>query len=132
LVDLCNVWSINDALKVQALLDRASIPFFMGPENATSVDDVTSSFVGGVSVKVMNVGLQWARQALETYAPADDPPPAADRPPSDNAIHCPQCHSADVVFMEVVETPGSESSAYRWECDACGHHWENDGTVKED
>jgi hypothetical protein len=35
LVELCIVWSLSDALQLQTLLDRAGIPFFMGPEKAT-------------------------------------------------------------------------------------------------
>jgi len=30
LVELCTVWSVRDALKVQTILDRLGIPFFMG------------------------------------------------------------------------------------------------------
>jgi hypothetical protein len=44
LVQICSVWSVSDALKLQWLLDRAGIPFFMGPEKATGVDEVTSDF----------------------------------------------------------------------------------------
>src|SRR5689334_15871581 len=52
LVDLCTVWSIADALQVQRLLDTAGIPFYMGKEQATGVDGVTSNFSAGVSVKI--------------------------------------------------------------------------------
>jgi len=45
LVEIRTVWSLADALQLQQLLDRAGIPFFMGPEMATGVDAVTSSFV---------------------------------------------------------------------------------------
>src|SRR4029077_3684802 len=37
LVDICTVWSLPDALQLQALLDRAGIPFFMGAEKASGV-----------------------------------------------------------------------------------------------
>ena len=50
LVELCTVWSVRDALKVQTILDEAGIPFFMGPEKATGVDGVTSNFAKGVGV----------------------------------------------------------------------------------
>lgn len=38
LVELCTVWSVRDAVKVQTILDGLGIPFFMGPEKATGVD----------------------------------------------------------------------------------------------
>jgi hypothetical protein len=57
LVEICVAWSLSDALQVQTLLDRAGIPFFMGPEKATGVDAVSSNFVNGVSVKIMQIGL---------------------------------------------------------------------------
>ena len=34
LIEICTVWSLPDALQLQTLLDRAGIPFFMGPEKA--------------------------------------------------------------------------------------------------
>jgi len=45
LLTLCMVWSQQDAWQLQNLLDTAGIPFYMGPEKASSVDAVTSSFV---------------------------------------------------------------------------------------
>jgi hypothetical protein len=38
LVEICTVWSLSDALQLQTLLDRAGIPFFMGPEKATAME----------------------------------------------------------------------------------------------
>ncbi len=75
LVELCTVWSVRDALKVQTILDEAGIPFFMGPENATAVDGVTSNFSKGVGVEVMQIGLPWAGPAMQHYEPEDDPTP---------------------------------------------------------
>ena len=37
LIEICTVWSLPDAVQLQTLLDRAGIPFFMGPEKATRV-----------------------------------------------------------------------------------------------
>jgi hypothetical protein len=39
-VEICTVWSLSDGLQLQTLLDRAGIPFFMGPEKATGVEAV--------------------------------------------------------------------------------------------
>jgi len=136
LVVVCTVWSLADALKLQRLLDTAGIPFYMGPEKATGVDAVTSNFANGLSVQIMQVGLSWARQVLRQYFPADEPPEEkADE--SDNlAIHCPKCHSAEVVFEDLDRGPenseGKPSSKFKWACDSCGHEWEDDGLVTEE
>lgn len=136
LVVISTVWSLADALKLQSLLDTAGIPFYMGPEKATGVDAVTSNFANGLSVQIMQVGVPWARQALQQYFPADEPPQEkADE--SDNlAIHCPQCHSTEVVFEDLDRGPeksqGKPSSKFKWTCDSCGHEWEDDGIVTEE
>jgi len=136
LVVIRTVWSLADALKLQSLLDTAGIPFYMGPEKATGVDAVTSNFANGLSVQIMQVGVPWARQALQQYFPADEPPQEkADE--SDNvAIHCPKCHSTEVVFEDLDRGPenseGKPSSKFKWICDSCGHEWEDDGLVTEE
>jgi DNA-directed RNA polymerase subunit M/transcription elongation factor TFIIS len=136
LVVICTVWSLADARKVQRLLDTAGIPFFMGPEKATCVEAVTSNFVNGLSVQIMQVGVPWARQVLQQYFPADEPPEEkADE--SDNlAIHCPKCHSTEVVFEDLDRGPknseGTPLSKFKWTCDSCGHEWEDDGIVTEE
>jgi DNA-directed RNA polymerase subunit M/transcription elongation factor TFIIS len=136
LVVIRTVWSLADALKLQSLLDRAGIPFYMGLEKATGVDAVTSKFANGLSVQIMRVGVPWARQALQQYFPGDEPPQEkADE--SDNvAIHCPKCHSTEVVFEDLDRGPenseGKPSSKFKWTCDSCGHEWEDDGLVTEE
>src|SRR5262249_14597817 len=84
LVTLCPVWSLADAIQLQNLLDTAGIPFYIGPERATHVDGVTSSFADGLDFQVMSVGLPWARKLLEDYSPANEPP-EADQQPLDEA-----------------------------------------------
>jgi DNA-directed RNA polymerase subunit M/transcription elongation factor TFIIS len=135
LVLICTVWSLADALKLQRLLDTAGIPFYLGPEKATGVDAATSNFANGLSVQIMQVGVPWARQVLQQYFPADEPPEEkADE--SDNlAIHCPKCHSTQVVFEDLDRGPenseGKPSSKFKWNCDSCSHEWEDDGLVTE-
>jgi len=135
LVEICTVWSVADALQVQQLLDRAGIPFFMGPEKATGVDAVTSDFAKGVSVEIMNVGLGWARQALVNYEPANDPGPKQVEEPDEIAVLCPRCHSTEIVFDTLIgEEPSTEKDSpqqFEWTCDACGHRWKDDGIVGE-
>jgi hypothetical protein len=127
---------LSDALQLQSLLDNAGIPFFMGKEKATGVDKVTSNFAEGVSVKIMNVGVPWARQAMQYYTPLNEPPLESPEEPGEVAVRCPKCHSTEVVFEELVPDPATaaESSPlkYKWICDSCGHEWEDDGVVSEE
>src|SRR5579864_9564494 len=74
-VQIATVWSLSDALKLQALLDQAEVPFFMGDEKATRAEQVTSNFRNGVPVGVMQVGVPWAQQAMQHYEPVNEPVP---------------------------------------------------------
>jgi DNA-directed RNA polymerase subunit M/transcription elongation factor TFIIS len=135
LVTLCTVWSLADASQLQRLLDTAGIPFFMGPEKATGIDAVTSNFSGGVEVKVMSIGIPWARQAMQDYEPVDDKTPKEDKQDdSEIPVRCPKCHSAEVVFEDMIPTQANQDVAqtYKWSCESCGHRWEDNGVLKED
>ena len=137
LVELCTVWSVRDALKVQTILDEAGIPFFMGPEKATGVDGVTSNFAKGVGVQIMQIGLAWAGPAMQHYEPEDDPTPKAKNQELDELpVRCPKCHSTEVVFEGLTSAPAmatdESSQEYKWTCDSCGHQWEDDGVAKEE
>jgi len=135
LVELCTVWSLRDALQLQTLLDRAGIPFFMGPEKATGVDQVTSDFLKGVSVQVMRIGLPWTRPVMLNYEPADEPGRKPE--PEELPVRCPKCGSTEVVLGRLVtESPTAKDSPphpqFEWTCDPCGHQWEDDGIVREE
>jgi DNA-directed RNA polymerase subunit M/transcription elongation factor TFIIS len=134
LIELCTVWSVSDALKLQTVLDNAGVPFFMGPEKATGVDKVISDFAKGVSVQIMQIGFPWARRAMQNYYPADDPTPRVEEP-EEIEMRCPRCHSTEVVFDELDgKPPRSEKDSpqkFKWTCDSCGNEWEDDGVVKD-
>jgi DNA-directed RNA polymerase subunit M/transcription elongation factor TFIIS len=136
LVLICTVWSLADALQLQRLLETAGIPFYMGPDKATRVDVVTSNFANGLSVQIMQVGVPWARRVLQQYSPADEPPEEKVDESDDLAIHCPACHSTEVVFEDLDRGPensdGKPSSRFKWTCDSCGQEWEDDGLLTED
>ena len=136
LVELCTVWSPADALQLQSLLDRAGIPFFMGPEKATNADAVTSNFAAGVSVQVMRIGLPWAKQAMQNYQPANEPARKQEEELPELSVQCPKCRSTEIILEDVVPEPAGaaekSSPTYRWACDSCGYEWEDDGTVKEE
>jgi DNA-directed RNA polymerase subunit M/transcription elongation factor TFIIS len=132
LVEIRTVWSLADAIQLQALLDRAGIPFFLGPEKATDVGELTSNFSKGISVQVMNIGL-WARQALMNYTPANEPPPEPEEELGDVAVRCPKCHSTEVIFDRLVDEATNAPDAspkFEWTCDSCGHRWEDDAVEK--
>jgi DNA-directed RNA polymerase subunit M/transcription elongation factor TFIIS len=136
LVVICTVWSLADALKVQRLLDTAGIPFYIGPEKATGAEAVTSNFGNGLDVQIMKVGLPWAGPVLQQYFPTDEPPEEKADDAGNIAIHCPKCHSTEVVFGDLDRGPenseGKPSSKFKWTCDSCGHKWEDDGVVTEE
>jgi DNA-directed RNA polymerase subunit M/transcription elongation factor TFIIS len=129
LVEIRKVWSEADARLLQRVLDTAGIPFWMGKEKATNVDDVTSDFSKGVSVKVMGIGAPWAGQAMwNYYIPKDEVPEPKYEDAGDVAIHCPKCRSEEVVFEELVDEPGRGSAKkYHWTCDSCGYEWKDNG-----
>jgi hypothetical protein len=135
LVELCTVWSVRDALKVQTILDGPGIPFFMGPEKATGVDKVTSNFANGVDVRIMQIGLPWAGPAMRNYEPEDDPTPTKNAELDELPVRCPKCHSTEVVFeggtSTLVVATDDSSQKYKWTCDSCDHQWEDDGVAKE-
>ena len=134
LVQLCTVWSQRDALQLQRLLDIAGIPFVMGLEKATSVDTVTSNFGEGVPVGVMSVGYRWAREAMKNYEPADEPLNFQGPFPT-IPVTCPKCRSKEVIFERRNPKPRTrkeeDTAKFEWTCAACGHHWIDDGVVKE-
>ena len=143
------VWSLRDALQVQLLLDRAGIPFFLGPEKATAVATVTSDFTKGLDVQVMHVGIPWAAQALSEYSPDDEPAQAEPDASEEVPVRCPKCRSTEVVLNRLVNAPppnnesefpaadmeARESAAdapakFDWSCDACGYRWQDDGIAR--
>ncbi len=134
LVEICMVWSLSDALQLQWLLDRAGIPFYMGPKKATGVD-ATSNFGEGVSVQVMRVGVPWARQAIQDYAPANEPPPEKEEEGQGIPFACPKCRSEEVIFEQLMgespDTDENSKSKFSWTCDSCGLQWDDEGVVRE-
>jgi DNA-directed RNA polymerase subunit M/transcription elongation factor TFIIS len=136
LIEICTVWSVPDGLQLQTLLDRAGIPFFMGPEKATGVDAVTSNFANGVSVQVMRIGVPWIREALQNYTPANEPSPRQEEELGELPVRCPECHSTEVIFERLLADPATATDKsppqYEWTCDSCGHQWKDDGIAKEE
>jgi len=140
LVTFCTVWSRRDALQLQYVLDVAGIPFYMGKEKATGVDQVTSNFGEGVPVAVMAVAIPWIRDPMKNYHPFDEPPAAIqERQESENYpgiwVTCPKCRSEEVVFERRNPKPRTRqeenTAEFEWTCPTCGHHWVDDGLVRK-
>ena len=133
LVTICEVYSVRDAMQVSRILDVAGIPFYMGPEKATSVDEVTSNYGAGIDVKVMSVGAPWAMEALRrNYEPKDEPPEEKEVYDDTVAVRCPRCRSEDVAFERLsgdASGPGDRRK-FHWTCGSCGNTWEDDGVAK--
>ena len=80
-------------------------PVLHGAGESYGVDAVTSNFANGLNVQIMQVGVPWARQVLQQYFPADEPPEEKAGESDDLAIHCPKCHSTEVVFEDLDRGP---------------------------
>jgi DNA-directed RNA polymerase subunit M/transcription elongation factor TFIIS len=150
LVDLCKVWSQRDAFQLQTLLDRAGIPFFIGPEKATGIAEITSNFGNGLSVQVMRIGIPWTRLPMSNYFPKDAPSEVGEEEPEELSMRCPKCQSEEVIFNGLVTEPpddefppvsaDAESSPlsstadppqkFDWKCDSCGYEWKDDGVAR--
>jgi DNA-directed RNA polymerase subunit M/transcription elongation factor TFIIS len=137
LVLLTYVWCAEDALQIQKRLELAEVPFFIGPGKATSVDAVKSSFADGLSLQVMQVGVPYARAAIQYYKPVYDPIREAEDKGEikDVPVRCPKCKSEEVIFDHVVsanKNPADDTPVkFQWTCDSCGYQWEDDGVVQE-
>lgn len=128
LFEIRKVWSEADARRLERVLDIAGIPFFMGREKATSVEEVTSNFAEGVPVSIMRIGWPWAYDAIyRNYFPKDEVPEPSYEDAGDVAIHCPRCGSTDVVFEKLVDEPEASAPKYQWTCDNCGYEWKDEG-----
>ena len=147
LVGLTTVWSRRDAEQLQGILMQAGIPFCIGPQKATSVDEVRSNFSDGLEVQVMKAAFPYVHSALGRYEPQDEPAEEKVNDDAELAVHCPKCHSTDVVFDHLAgaepseEEDDSESTdadevetesaavarKFDWTCAACGYKWEDDG-----
>lgn len=151
LVEVAKAWSLADAVQLQDLLERAGIPCFMGQEKAASADKVSSNFAEGVSVNVPQIGVPWARQAMENYSPQNEPPKPEGEGEEEAVAHCPKCHSTEIFYDRVIEEPeddpeedepeeaeseeadSDESLAkYEWVCDTCGNRWAEDPVAEEE
>jgi hypothetical protein len=133
LFEICKVWSLSDAMQVQRLLDSASIPFFIGSQNATGVDAGTMNFVEGLSVKIMRIGWPWAWEVMQNYSPKDAPPEPKWEELGEGVIRCPRCRSTEAIFERLISDRADSKSPpkFKWRCSSYGHQWEDEGVLAE-
>lgn len=136
-------WPDNaeDAWGWMRILTAAGIPSFLGPDKVMHLEEFQGKFDGPVSLKVRDVDWYraWDAEALararacengnEEKEPEEEP-----EEEKDYAILCPKCHSPKVVLAGQ-DTDNLEKSPpktkFQWNCDACGHQWEDDGIAQE-
>jgi hypothetical protein len=128
LVAIDRLWDEADVRRVKGILDAASIPSYLGPDNVFELEDFKLSFDAGVDLKVRAVDWGHAHAALAgaSSEQSDEEDTEDDK---DYAVRCPKCRSTEVLLEGNSEanTSPTPDAKYNWQCDACGHHWTDEG-----
>lgn len=125
------VQSESEAKQLKALLNANFIASCLGPENIVDLEDFKASFDGGVELKVHAFNSRRAFDVLALLAPEEN----EEDPDEDTeyAVLCPKCHSQEVFLRD--DGPEAETAAagmkFKWQCDGCGHQWEDEGIEEE-
>ena len=130
LIDLTPVENLEQAREIKKCFDDAGIPSYYGPDLVDDLRLLPSPLPGPLQIQVRETDQSRAIAVLNRC-----PQPAAEEEEtkiSDFVGHCPKCHSTDIV-LESFEEASEQSAApkYNWSCDACGHHWTDDGNESE-
>lgn len=138
------VGSLEEARKIKELLITTGISSYFGHDYIEDLDSFRGSFDYGVDVRVSSSAeanafalIQDARKNDPQLSPDDsddDDDSDEDETSASSAdgqfVHCPKCHSEQIVFEGLAEEPGTEAESaekYNWHCDECGHDWQDDG-----
>ena len=128
------IWVVTNSEKarqIMGILDTAGIECYLGPENVENVDDFKGDYEAGVEIKVMKFRARFAQDGLRRVVP---PEPEEQSSEADEfSTSCPKCNSPEVIFLGLVEGDGKDATAKgknSWSCDACGHHWEDEGIIE--
>ena len=137
IVDCVN--SLEEARKIQALLNGADIQPYFGADYIEDIGLFHGSFDRGVDVRVSSSAgaiafalIQDARKNDPQLSPNDsehdeDAEEETFASLTDGQyVHCPKCHSEQIVF-EGLEGESESLAKYTWHCDECGHDWQDDG-----
>ena len=127
LVCVRKVRSESEAKQLKALLDANFIASCLGPENTVDLEDFKASFDGGVELKVHAFNSRRAFDALALLAPEEEEEDLDEA--AEYAVLCPKCHSQEVFLRD--DGPEAEATVakvkLKWQCDGCGHQWEDEG-----
>jgi DNA-directed RNA polymerase subunit M/transcription elongation factor TFIIS len=130
LVTLVRLWDESEARRIKGILDAASIPSYLGPENVFDLAELIENFAAGVDLKV-SVKVRDHAQATLREAGSEEEEIAEDLAEEDKkyAVVCPKCRSEEVVFEGEDSPEDNPTSALRfnWNCADCGHEWKDDG-----
>lgn len=119
--------SDSEAKQLKALLDSNFIASCLGPENIVELEEFKGSFAGGVELKVHAQDSRRAFDVLALYAPEKEEEEDPDED-AEYAVMCPKCHSQEVFLRD--DGPQEANAAevkFKWQCDGCGHQWEDEG-----
>jgi hypothetical protein len=126
LVCVRKVHSGSEATQLKALLDPNFIASCLGPENVVELEGFKGSFEGGVELKVHAFNSRRAFDVLALLAPEEEEGPDEDK---EFVVRCPKCHSQEIFLRD--DGPEADGAAaevkFKWQCDACGHQWEDEG-----
>jgi len=112
------VWSVEDARTAKAFLDTGGVPHAWGPDNLETLDGLR--FEDGIDLKVREEDSPRVFAALGRLFS-----PPADRDAKECIVECPQCHSSEIVFLDL----DGETGKFNWSCEACGYGWADDGVA---
>lgn len=123
--EVVSIWKLKDPAKAQSVVDAlnaAGIAACAVPEIVELADGASEE---QHDVRVVRNDIGRALEFIQTTFP-DEEAPAEE---ADARVEvCPNCQSADIVLESVDATAGEDSSqTYNWTCDACGHHWKDEG-----
>lgn len=128
LVSVRTVRSESEARQLKALLDANFIGSCLGPENIVDLEDFKAGFDGGVDLKVHAQNGPRASDVLALYAPEKEEEEDPDED-AEYAVMCPKCHSQEIFLRDdgPVADGAPADVKFKWQCDACGHQWEDEG-----
>jgi DNA-directed RNA polymerase subunit M/transcription elongation factor TFIIS len=132
LVSVHSLWDQAEAIRTKRILNESGIPCYLGPDNLEDENTFNMNFSRGVDLKVRYIDNQRALGAIRCAF--DSNPQSEPEINREASIRCPKCNSEEVVFQSRDSEPGTVPDAaaeFNWNCDACGHHWSDDGVEKE-
>jgi hypothetical protein len=145
-----SVENLEQAEWVKQKLNQSGVLCRFGPQVIEDAHRVRFSDRHPVGVRVLLEDEKRARHLLQDFS-ARFGKEDEEEEESDYSARCPKCHSTEIVFQGLgTETPveldeiedaddaeeRTEQTApehtgldaqYNWSCDACGHHWRDDG-----